>query len=138
MSDEKADLQYVVEQIEIPSKLIFSCIHAAKAMEEALNAKSKGVSLRNFQFEVIRRLTMRKQAKDVESLLKDIGNEEKIYLIVTKKPIGVNLKCKFCPLDSFMYIFGKRFEGKSEDIEKKLVSLIALTSIDKWDRDMSV
>jgi len=119
-----------VLEAELPSALIASCAHVAKATEEAVRAIEAGDSLRNKRLEVLRRLLVRKQVKDIEEFLSRYSGES-CFAYVTRKPIDVPEQ----PPCSFNE---KAVEVILEDPalrelgELALIAAVALSSIGRW------
>lgn len=128
---EESSVTGAIAAVEIPSELIFSCAHAAKALEEALRALSQGKALKNFTLEVFRRLTVRRQAKSVEELLKSTGGE-KCYALVTKEQVPEPLarECRVGGEQALKLIFGRSFP--QERAEEIVISYVALTYLNRW------
>ncbi|MGB9785366.1 MAG: hypothetical protein ACPLSO_06230 [Fervidicoccaceae archaeon] len=120
----------LVLEVELPSALIASCSHAAKATEEAVEAINRGVSLRNRRLEVLRRLLVRKQIKDVEKFLEVIPVGT-CYAYVTRSAIEARvIPCNFNEraIDLIM-----EEEPNLRSLgEQALIAAIALSSTGRW------
>ncbi|MEM0021589.1 MAG: hypothetical protein QW039_03635 [Fervidicoccaceae archaeon] len=120
----------IVLEAEIPSSLIFTCFHAAKAAEEALRAIEQGESLRNTRLEILRRLTLTRQVRDLENIINSARGEP-CYVYVTRAPLQGAFPPCYCSEDALRKIFEivPQIEWLGEE---GVLSAIALTSLGRW------
>ncbi len=108
--------------------------HAAKAVEETLEAIRKGKSLRDWNLEFMRRLVARKQVRDLKKILEDFVGNRECHVIVTSSPIKGAKCCNIGGIKNIEKIFPKLIVHKLGFREKEdlILSTVAMTSIGKW------
>lgn len=129
---EEVPEEELVLSVELPASLIVSCQHAAKAAEEAIRAINRGESLRNRRLEVLRRLLVRKQVKDIEKILENTSGET-CFAYVTRIPLTNRVtQCNF-NAKAISIVLGE--EENFKDLgEQALIAAIALSSAGRWIR----
>jgi hypothetical protein len=119
-----------VLEAEAPSSLIASCSHAAKAAEEAVRAMATGDSLRNMKLEFLRRLTARRQIKEVESIIEK-SKDDFCYAYVHSVRIETEVNPCHYGEHALELILGDAPELKALGVDG-LLSAVALTAIGRW------
>ncbi len=125
----------MILEVSVPRDLIYSINHVAKAAEAMITAFDTGKTLRNKELEFFRRLTARKQVRDIQEILNKASNEKCIVTITMKEPSTSNLEC--CTPQgerALKILFPETLEKdySKEEIEYHIISTIALTIINKW------
>lgn len=133
--------------VEIPSCVVVGELHVAKAVEEALYAARRGKALRDIRLEVLRRLLLRRQVKDVKELIDDLACKDKCVVTVLEKTSSLQRMlegekvltnpCTLSMSEAARLILGEELVGKVkrlDELERLIVALISLTRIDKWIR----
>jgi hypothetical protein len=121
----------ILLQARVPRTLVYSMTHAAKAAETALMAIRYEKSLRNKELELLRRLTARRQVKELEELLEKTRGK-RCYLIVSREIPREIQCCRMGGKSAVKILFPKLLDINPSSIDDAIVSTIALTFIDKW------
>jgi len=123
-------------RVAVPARLLLSEKHAAKALEAAMRAFEAGDSLRNFELEVLRRLALKRQVRDVLELLKKAGGAlcyvEAFEEEPREKPRAPCQPSGEKAAELLAEALGSPKLKQYLASEKALVSMIELTLLGKW------